>query len=73
MSVQFVYSAFVFANEALDRGETVKYRGYVAKPSDYGFEFYHADYDGPEDGRCGTRCTAFDALEAIDDKCDDES
>ena len=55
-----------------------KYRGYVIEYDPppipvriHDWSFVHEDYDGPEDGRCGTAATLWDAKREIDFELDD--
>jgi hypothetical protein len=47
---------------------TIQYRGYsIHTDALWGFTYCHDDYDGPEDGRCGTGDSFRDCVNAIDD------
>jgi hypothetical protein len=52
----------------------IKYRGYEIyydpppiPVRDHDYRFYHLDYDGPEDRRCGTGPNAADCKTQIDE------
>lgn len=45
------------------------YRDYTISPSySLGYEFFHKDYDGPEDFRCGHEKTLEEVLASIDEQ-----
>lgn len=52
--------------------ESVTYRDFeVSRHFGEGWQYLHVDYDGPEDGRCGTEKTAEACYRSIDERLDE--
>lgn len=43
------------------------YRNYIIEKDNYGWQFHHVDYDGPEDTRIGTGSSYIDARCQVDE------